>query len=105
MAVFENFLVSKLFGLFDGVCQKPNDSHGAVPRFFEIDTNVPSVRILADYGFSTAVVDSSKPWRVGHWGVKNQRGTGRRRAEQFLSEQLPDQKRSAVPLTAMSASC
>ena len=59
--MLKNFSVCKLLGSFDSRSQKSEDSHGAVARLLEIDTNMPSVGVLRDQSFSSCVVDSSEP--------------------------------------------
>jgi len=43
VAMFENFSVRKLLGLFDRGSQKSHNGHGAVTRFLQIDANMPTL--------------------------------------------------------------
>jgi hypothetical protein len=61
MAVFQKFLVSQLLGFVDCGGQKAHDTHGIVTGLMEIDANLPRVGVLADYDFSSTVMDSSEP--------------------------------------------
>jgi hypothetical protein len=78
LTMLKNFLIRELLGLFDSGSQKSDNCHGAVTRFLEIDANLPSVSVLSDQSFSSCVVDSSEPSRVGHFNKTKRGKTGRR---------------------------
>jgi hypothetical protein len=58
MAEFHHFLVSKLLGCIQSWSKKTDNGRGRVIRFSDIQTNMATISVLADYGFGARFVDS-----------------------------------------------